>query len=261
MPVRLIGMVHLGPLPGASRFAGRFEEVLERAVADTLALAEAGFDAVMLENYGDAPFYADDVPKVTVAAMARAAATVRAAVDLPLGVNVLRNDAEAALSVAASCDAQFIRVNVLAGTMFTDQGMIQGRTAELARLRVGLAQHIEVLADVYVKHAVAPAGWKIEQAAADTYERGGADALIVSGPSTGKAPDKRSVERIRKVLPDAPVILGSGVTRRSVSSWAGRVQGIIVGTDIKEKGLPEAPVDGRRAASFVRTTREAEEAT
>src|SRR5713101_4601014 len=118
----IIGMVHLLPLPGAPRWAGSMEEALARAVEDARALAEGGVDGVMVENFGDAPFYPDHVPPETVAAMTRAARAVVEAVPVPVGVNVLRNDTAAALAIAVAVGARFIRVNVHTGAMWTDQG-------------------------------------------------------------------------------------------------------------------------------------------
>ncbi|MGH8936080.1 MAG: BtpA/SgcQ family protein [Acidimicrobiia bacterium] len=255
MTARLVAMVHLGPLPGAPRFTGDFDKVLEQAVEDALILGEAGFDALLVENYGDAPYFADDVPKVTVAAVARAVATVRAAVDLPLGVNVLRNDALAALAVAAATGADFVRVNVLSGMMFADQGLLHGRAAEVGRLRATVAPQVEVLADVFVKHAVPPGGLTIEQAAADTFERGGADALVVTGPATGRAPESSWLAKVRRAVPEAPVLVGSGVTKGTVKRLLGISDGVIVGTDLKQAGRTENPVDPLRARAFVRAAR------
>jgi len=79
----LIGMVHLKPLPGSYLYDGDFEGVIEAALRDARTLEKAGFDAVMVENFGDVPFpkYAD---KTTVAAMAVAAKAIRDEVSLPL---------------------------------------------------------------------------------------------------------------------------------------------------------------------------------
>ena len=254
---RLIGMVHLGPLPGAPNHAGDFEAILERALRDALTLRDAGFDALMIENYGDVPFFSDRVPPVTVASMARAVATVRAAVELPLGVNVLRNDGLAALSIAAACDAQFIRINVLSGSMYTDQGLVGGRAAELVRERAAIAPEVEILADVFVKHATPPAGLTIEEAAADTYHRGLADALIVSGIATGKPPGEKVIDKVRTAVPDAPLLIGSGATRRRVASLLARADGAIAGTDLKVDGVVENPIDPKRAAAMVRAATKA----
>lgn len=138
-PNPVIGMVHLRPLPGAPKAptdgAAAMDTVVERAVADVRALERGGVDGVMIENFGDAPFHPDDVPKHTVAATTRAAAAVTDTTTLPIGINVLRNDAKAAVSVAAAVDAAFVRVNVHTGARVTDQGIVEGRAHETLRLR------------------------------------------------------------------------------------------------------------------------------
>jgi membrane complex biogenesis BtpA family protein len=251
----LIGMVHLGPLPGAPGFDGDFEAIVTAAVSDAGILADAGFDGLMIENFGDAPFFADDVPKLTVAAMTAAVGAVAAAVDLPIGVNILRNDALAALAVAAATGASFIRVNVLSGVMSTDQGVITGRAAEVARLRSRLGSDVAVAADVFVKHAAPPPGLTIEQAAVDTFERAGADALIVSGSGTGRGTPPDAVAAVKRGAPEAPVFIGSGADAATIASLLAVADGAIVGTSIKVDGVTTAPVDPDRARALVAAAR------
>lgn len=252
---RLIGVVHLAALPGSPNFGGDLKPCLEAAASDARLLAEAGFDAVIVENFGDSPFYADNVPAVTVAAMTRAVSGVADAVELPVGVNVLRNDALAALSIAAATGAAFIRVNVLTGAMTTDQGLISGRAAEVMRLRSALKVDVEVFADVMVKHAAPPPGLTIEQATADTVERAMADAVIVSGAATGDEPALEQVRRVAGAAGATPVLLGSGVTEANVAGLLAVADGAIVGTALKVDGITTNPVDPRRAAAFVRAAR------
>ncbi len=248
---RLTGMVHLGPLPGAPRFGGDLDAVIGAAVDDALRLDHAGFDAIGVENFGDAPFFADDVPKVTVAAMTRAIGAVAGVTAKPLVVNVLRNDGAAALAIAAAVGAAFVRVNVLAGTMWTDQGPVVGRAAELTRLRSTIAPDVGILADVFVKHATPPPGVTLEQAAEELAERSLADALIVSGSSTGRPPDLAIVREVRAAVPSTPVLLGSGVTEDTVAEFLGIADGVIVGTSVKVDGITVNPVDPVSAKSFV----------
>jgi membrane complex biogenesis BtpA family protein len=247
---RIIGMVHLGPLPGSPAFGGDLETVIGAAVADAETIAAAGFGGIMVENFGDAPFFSDDVPKVTVAAMSRAVAAVAQGSGLPTGVNVLRNDGLAALAVAAASGAAFIRINVLSGTMYTDQGPIVGRAAEVARARAALTPDTRVMADVFVKHAIPPAGLDLEHAAKDLDERGGADAIVVSGSGTGAATDLDDVRTVRAAVA-APVYVGSGVTSATVSQLLEVASGVIVGTDLKIDGVATNPVDPRRAADLI----------
>ena len=248
----MVGMVHLGPLPGSPRYTGDFPQVLERAVADAAILQETGWDAALVENFGDAPFYADDVPDITVAAMTRAVAEVRQAVTFPVGVNVLRNDAQAALAVAAACGGSFIRVNVLSGTMFTDQGIIKGKAAELSRLRQTLGAEVKIWTDVFVKHAVPPPGLEIGAAAKDLWERAGADALIVSGPATGHPLNDHDIRQVRQALPQARLIAGSGVTPANIAALTPHIDGAIVGTALKQENQPQNPINPTQAQDIIK---------
>jgi membrane complex biogenesis BtpA family protein len=248
---RLVGMVHLLPLPGSPGFGGSVDRVIEIAAEDAGVLVDAGFTALMVENFGDAPFFADTVPPETIAAMALAVSRV-AETGTTVGVNVLRNDAAAALGIAAATGARFIRVNVLTGTMFTDQGPITGRAAEVARDRSRLAPDVEIWADVLVKHAVAPPGTDTRQVARDTIERGGADALIVSGPGTGQELDLDEAIAVRDAVPDGTrLVAGSGVDVDNLDRLLGVVDTFVVGSSIKVDRDPNKRPDALRAKAFV----------
>ena len=229
-------MIHLSPLPGSPRYSGDFEAVISTALDDANALVESGFDGVMIENYGDIPFFADEVPAVTIASMARCVSAVRSAhPNLPIGVNVLRNDAIAALSIAHACEANFIRVNVLSGAVVSDQGLIQGRAAELVRLRHAGASPSQMLAEVGVQHAAPLADISLIQSAQDTAYRGCADALIVSGTGTGAPTSMIDVETVMAATPTIPVLIGSGMNLEYLGRFRG--DGCIVGTALKKDGL------------------------
>lgn len=246
---RLIGMIHLEPLPGAPGYGGSMDAILDRARVDALAIAAAGFEGIMVENFGDAPFYTDDAPKVTIAAMSRAVSEV-AAIGLPTGVNVLRNDGLGALAVAAATGARFIRINVLSGTMYTDQGPIVGSAALVARARRELCPDVAIMADVFVKHATPPAGLTLVDATNDLVERGGADAVIVSGAGTGAA---TSLDDLKTVAnrSDLPVYVGSGANAATIREILAIGDGAIVGSDTKIDGIATNPVDPARAVAVV----------
>ena len=255
----LVGMVHLLPLPGSPRFEQSMDHVVEVACSDALALAEAGFPSLLLENYGDAPFYPDSVPPETIAAMTVAAHAVSRATGLPLGVNVLRNDPLSALAIASAVRASFIRVNVLTGLMYTDQGPIVGRAAELARQRARLAPEVEVWADVMVKHASPPPGLDADQAAGDTVERGLADALIVTGPGTGLEPDLALAAQILGAIPKGTrIVIGSGADAANLSQLTSVADTVIVGSSVKVDGHPGNRVDPARAERLVEAARRCE---
>lgn len=249
---RLIGVVHLRPLPGAPRWGGDFEAVLEAALADARAYERGGADAVLVENYGDLPFTSGSVPPETVAAMAVVGRAIRQAIRLPVGFNVLRNDAHAALALCAACGGSFIRVNVHVGALVTDQGLIQGQAFATTRLRRSLCPQSLILADVQVKHSVPLAALPIEISACDTWNRGLADGLIISGIGTGQPADWRDLERVRAACPKARLLVGSGVTVDNVEQYLPWADGFIVGSSLKRHGQVEQPVDPRRVAALVK---------
>ena len=246
----LIGVVHLKPLPGSPRWGGDFGAIVKSAVADAKAFERGGADVLVIENFGDVPFTKSAVPAETVAAMAVAGAAVRAAVKLPAGFNVLRNDAHSALALCAACGGSFIRVNVHTGAMVTDQGLIEGDAFATVRTMRHLAPGTEIFADVLVKHAAPLGGLAIEIAARDTVERGLADALVVSGTGTGVATEIEDVRRVRAACPGTPVLLGSGVTAQNVGGYLDYAAGFIVGTSVKRGGNVANAVDERRVAAL-----------
>lgn len=251
MTFPLIGMVHLSPLPGSPRYGGELRACIAAAVADAEALVGGGADALIIENFGDAPFRRGRVDAVTVAAMTRACQAVREHVRCPIGVNVLRNDAEAALAVAVACEASFIRVNVHTGVMATDQGFIAGRADETLRLRRALgAQHIQIFADVLVKHAQPVGAITLEEAVDDLVERGLADAVIVSGQATGHATRADDVRETVRCAAGVPVYVGSGVTLDNVGQVLPPATGVIVGTWLKLAGRASGPVDIERVRAL-----------
>ena len=248
----LIGVVHLRPLPGSPRWRGDLERVIDFAVSDARAYERGGAHALFIENFGDVPFTKGCVAAETIAAMTAAGRAIRHAVKLPIGFNVLRNDARAALALCAVCGGEFIRVNVHCGAMLTDQGLIEGNAYETLRYRQRVCPGTQIFADVHVKHAVPLGNWTIEDAARDTVERGLADALIVSGAGTGLATELADVERVRRTCPATRILLGSGVRIENITDYLAAADGFIVASSLKLNGRLSNPVDPKRVAALAR---------
>lgn len=254
-PRVLVGVVHLLPLPGSPGYRGSMDEVVERAAEDAEAYEQHGMDGAIVENFGDAPFFPARVPPETVAAMSRVVTELTRFRKFPLGVNVLRNDAAAALAVAAATGARFVRINVHVGAVLTDQGIVRGRAHATLRQRRALwpdGQRAPLLfCDVEVKHAAPLAPRPIGEWAEDTFRRGGADVLLVTGRGTGKEPDWDDLERVQAAVPEAPVLVASGVTEASVGRALKKAHGAIVGSALKLEGRASAAVDPDRVRRFV----------
>lgn len=251
-PFTVVGVVHLLPLPGGPRPSPGFAEVRARALADAEALARGGAHGAIVENFGDAPFSAGAVDPHVVAFVAALAWELRAMhPGLALGVNLLRNDARAAVGVAAATGASFVRVNVHVGAMVTDQGLLQGDAHHTLRYRRELGVPVGIAADVLVKHAVPLGPAEIGTVAADTFRRGGADVLIVTGEGTGRPADPARAEAVRRAVPEAPLWIGSGVDHGTLPSWRGLASGAIVGTALHHDGRITEPLDEDRVRAMV----------
>jgi membrane complex biogenesis BtpA family protein len=249
----LVGVVHLPALPGSPKSALSAAECARSAARCAKALDEAGFDAIIVENFGDAPFFATKVPAITVAAMTACAIAVRdAAPTRKLGINVLRNDAESALSVAVASGAGFLRINVHVGARVTDQGVIQGDAATTLRLRRSLgADGVAIWGDVDVKHS-APLGPPppLEQEVEDLTKRGGAEIVLVTGEGTGKGVDLTKLERVKRAAANVPVLVASGATIATLASLAKVSDGVIVGTALRKGYVPGGPIASDLAKQF-----------
>ncbi|TNE47234.1 MAG: BtpA/SgcQ family protein [Deltaproteobacteria bacterium] len=255
----LIGMVHLGPI-----FEGRgmppLEDVEQQAVEEALVLADAGFDAIMIENLGDAPYYPDQVPPHTIAGMTRIAMSIQAAFKgkknpPSIGINVMRNDSMGAIAICAAAGGSFIRTNVHTGVMVTDQGIIHGKAHLSSRYRDQFHPNCSIFADVRVKHAAPLAERPLKQEAIELWKRGRADAIILTGAQTGDVIVPHELRGLRQALPHCPLIAGSGVTPEQMSQLLPYIEGIIVGTWLKEDGDVGNPISSERANHFVKAVR------
>jgi len=254
---RLVGVIHLPPLPGSPLSSLPVRAIVERAVEDARVLEGAGFHLALIENFGDTPFCRDRVPAITVAAMTACAEGVRAALPtLPLGINVLRNDADAALAIAAVVGAACIRVNVHTGARVTDQGVIQGDAAATLRTRRTLgAESVAIWADVDVKHSAPLAVRPIADEASDLVTRALVEAILVTGSGTGKSIDLAQIASVRSAIGTVPLYVASGARVEDLGALVGHCDGVIVGSALRANGIAGGPVDIAAATTFAKSFR------
>lgn len=244
-------MLHVPALPGSPRNELHFEKILDWVLKDADALASGGVDAFMIENFGDVPFHPHRVPPHTVAFITAISREVKRGFDLPLGINILRNDAESAIAVATAVEAQFIRVNIHIGARVTDQGLIEGTAHETLRYRKLLGSDVKIFADVDVKHSAPITPRPLQDEVEDAVSRGCADAVIVTGAATGKDTALEDLKAAKSAAGPVPVFAGSGVDARNVAEILKVADGVIVGTALKRDGITMNPVDVGRVRAFM----------
>ena len=254
----VIGVIHLLPLPGSPTWQGNMLQVVERAEQEAIALQTGGVNGIIIENFFDTPFTKGRVDTATVSALTLVISHLQAVCNIPIGLNVLRNDALTAVAIAYVTGLKFIRVNVLSGVMATDQGIIESIAYDLHMYKRQLtctAQTLDlkIFADVMVKHA-SPIGAHQDLlfSAKDTAYRGLADAIILSGKATGDSPNIDEAKLLHEHLPDTPLLLGSGVTQANIKTFMDSTNGIIVASSLKRFGKLENPVDVDKVRSLVR---------
>ncbi|MGH2533928.1 MAG: BtpA/SgcQ family protein [Thermomicrobiales bacterium] len=249
--------MHLHPLPGTAKGgdASSLAEILDAARRDAAAYTTGGVEAIIVENFGDAPFRRGPVEPHVIAAMTKAVEAVASESGLPIGVNILRNDVTGAVSIAAMAGARFVRANVYVGAAVTDQGIIQGEAEEVQSLIRGLRADVDIWADVDVKHAVQLAQRPVAELAADAIERGLAAAVIVTGPATGMPADEQDLASVKSAVLDAMVMVGSGVRVDNLHAVFRHADGVIVGTSMKVDGVVTNAVDVERVRALVTAAR------
>jgi uncharacterized protein len=252
----IIGVVHLLPLPTSARWGGSLSAIVDRAEQEAVALVSGGVDAIVVENFFDAPFPKSRVDPAVVSAMTTIVTRLRELVSIPIGINVLRNDSLSAMAIASCTGAAFIRVNVLSGVMATDQGTIEGCAYELLRYRRELGSDVKILADVLVKHAQPLSSSDLTTAVKETIERGLADAVIISGLATGHPPTLEDLKLARAAAGGTPIIIGSGANFTNIGGLIQFADGVIVSSSLKRQGKIENSIDPIRVSQFVETIRQ-----
>jgi membrane complex biogenesis BtpA family protein len=224
----IIGMIHMPPLLGAPSNTLAIDDLIAFALSEARKLERASCDAAIVENVGDTPLFKETVPPITTATMAMVTREVVKHTKMKVGVNMLRNACEDALAVAHATGAHFIRCNVMIGAYVTDQGIIEGCAARVARLRKALGSEVLVFGDVHVKHSYPLFNVPIDDAARDLAERGGADAVIVSGARSPIPPTFERVRTVKNAI-TTPVLIGSGIGLANVKEFYEASDGVIIG--------------------------------
>jgi len=253
----LIGMVHVGALPGTPRHDRSLDALLAQAGADAEALRTAGFDAILVENMHDVPYLRREVGPEIVACMSILVRGIRESVDLPVGVQILAGANRAALAVAQAAGAGFIRAEGFSYAAVADEGLLEEADAgPLLRYRRAIgADDVAILADVRKKHSAhaITADVPLEEQVA-TMEFMGADGVVVTGSATGAPTDQEQLAGAAGAS-GLPTIVGSGASPESIGALLDAADAVIVGSSVKDGGHWTRPVALDRARSFCEAAR------
>lgn len=249
-------MIHLPPLPGAPNADETpMAAIIEAACADAMHLAEGGVDAILLQNANDHP-PRTTVPPATVAAYAVVASAVRRAMDVPIGISVLKSDPAASFAIAVAADASFVRLKSYVGVEVGAEGLVSGCAAEAVRLRreTRAFGSIEIWADA-IQPTSRPLGdVSVGDLASWCVDFGKADRVIITGGSLDESLAMIATARMRV---SAPLILGGGVEPTTARRALEAAEGIIVGRYLRGRSLT-AEIDPERLRALMACLRDAQ---
>jgi membrane complex biogenesis BtpA family protein len=251
-PKPIIGVIHVGALPGTPRSAQTVAVLVDAAKVEAKIYREAGVDAVVIENMHDVPYLRGSVGPEIVAAMTAIGLEVKSECQLPVGIQILAGANIEAMAVAHAANLDFIRAEGYAYAHIADEGFIQSSAANLLRYRrmIG-ATNVEVWADVKKKHSAHAITSDVSLGAtAETVEFMGANAVIVTGNVTGEAPSISDVREAKSHC-SLPVVLGSGINERNIEEFYSEADGFIIGSAFKFDGHWAQQIDPTRLQRFM----------
>lgn len=248
----MVGVIHVGALPGTPRGGNRVSELVQVAREEARVYKECGVDGIIIENMHDVPYLKGEVGPEIVAAMTAIGSEVKQECQLPVGIQILAGANIEAMAVAHAADLDFIRAEGFAYAHVADEGLIEASAAKLLRYRklIG-ADRVQVWTDVKKKHSAHAITADVSLGlTAETVEFMGADCVIVTGNVTGEAPKLADVTEAKSHC-RLPVFLGSGITESNFEEFKNEADGFIIGSAFKVDGLWSNTIDPNRVTQFV----------
>ena len=244
----VIGMVHIGALPGTPLFDPSLD-LVAAARADLLALQDAGFDAVMFGNENDRP-YEFEVDTASTATMAAIIGQLKPQITIPFGVNVLW-DPMSSVALGAAIGAAFVR-EIFTGTYASDMGPWTPDAGKAMRYRDRLGRgDMAMLYNVCAEFAHSLDQRSLPDRARSAVFSSIPDAVLVSGQITGEAAALSDLEAVKAVLPKTAVMANTGVKHETVADVLSIADGCIVGSSLKFDGDTWNAIDPDRARDFM----------
>ncbi|MBD3949604.1 BtpA/SgcQ family protein [Tuanshanicoccus lijuaniae] len=232
MKKKLIGMIHLKALPSAPDNKLSLEEIFEYAKRDLEALENAGAFAAIVENYFDIP-YSTSPDLETYISMCNIFTRLKEISTISLGLNIHSCNNDEEMIIASLCGAEFIRAESFVEARHSMGGILHPMAPVLLRKKKILQSNTKIYADVNVKETYSFSPQSLEDAILDSI-KGKADAIIITGFETGKAPNINEIKKVKELVGTTPLVIGSGVNEKNIAELMKYADQVIVGSSIKQ---------------------------
>ncbi|XP_067015843.2 uncharacterized protein F13E9.13, mitochondrial isoform X1 [Anabrus simplex] len=254
MKCNVIGMIHVGALPGSPCYEGSVQKLVDDACEEAERYKACELDGVLLENMHDIPYLRpkDMEPEIT-ATMTKISVHVRRLLphSVPCGIQILAGGNKEAVAVAHAAGLQFIWAEGFVFSHIADEGFIDSTAGDLLRYRRKIgADDLLIFTDIKKKHSAhsITADVSLEETvkAAEFFL---SDGVILTGTSTGDPVNVSQFHAARKCA-NGPLLIGSGVTRENLHKYA-EADALIVGTYFKKNGCWKNEVDIHTVKMFM----------
>lgn len=231
---RVIGMIHLLPLPANAAYQGNKEDIIHRAIEDAETLISGGVDAIALENFSDWPQYSTEIPLESYSLMLAIAAKIKTFCKIPFGVNIEMNAYKQEWAMAYALDADFIRLEAFVDNRAGSFGFIEACSTPLAKQMKDFPAKTMLFADVHTAETYGCPEIPIKEAALNAINHD-ANAIILTENDASKRISVEDVKTVRNAVGDFPLIIGAGVKADNVLSYFEYADAVIVGRGFKQE--------------------------
>ncbi|MCK5686489.1 BtpA/SgcQ family protein [bacterium] len=248
----IIGMIHIGALPGTPGYCGNLNSVISNAIKEAEIYKKCGVDAIAIENMHDIPYLNGKVGPEITAAMSIIGYKIKQTTSLPCGIQILAGANSEAIASAFASGLDFIRAEGFVFSHIADEGLMNSCAGELLRYRKAIgADHIQIFTDIKKKHSSHAITSDVDIAeTAHAAEFFKSDGLIVTGIATGSTADVSEIITVKKAV-NLPVMIGSGVTIDNVECYLEVADALIVGSYFKVDGIWQNIIDPERVKKFM----------
>lgn len=234
---RIIGLVHLMPLPGTPFYQeGSLKENINKALSDAQALYEGGAHGCLIQTVDRVYDHGDSADYARVAAMTQIVSAVRDALpgEFLVGVQLMWNAITPSLAVAKVCGADFVRCTALVGVSQSPYGTVEAQPLMVQEYRRKLgAMDIALIAEIQGYH-VQGEGDVVEGISSRAYfaTYAGADAVEIVDKDEAK--NEAMALAIHQM--GVPVVLGGGTNEKNVQARMRYADMALVGSCFEKKG-------------------------
>jgi len=249
-PFGLVAVVGIQALPGTALNSLPFKKILENAVREAKMLYNAGIKHIMIQNVNDLPMY-EHVGTNIVSYMTVIGYAIRNALpdDCVLGVSVLRDDAQAMVSIASAIEADFIRPKAYVGAVVGIDGIHSGIINQVLEMRHKLKCDVQIWPDIHDRSTSPLGDVSLVDACQQAISQGLADALIITGKNFQES--KERVKIVKENLPNTYIFLGGGANIQNLAEVYTLWDGIFVASALKDSGNMTGNLDQNKLDQFM----------